>query len=122
MMAPLLDQNIATQAVPTSLLTSQNGLIFAGLSNGKIEKIDTRKHSKEREIEVSRSSIIGLASLEHNSVIAADCYGTIKEIDLRNNGVVRRMNLNEQINCLTIIRPGCLLIGTQYNFQVTFYL
>jgi hypothetical protein len=121
MMAPLLNQSIVTEAVPTSLLTSQNGLIFAGLSNGKLEKIDTRKHNKERDIEISRSAIIGLASLEHNSIIATDCYGTIKEIDLRNSGVVRTTNMNEQVNCLTVIRPGCLLIGTNQSFQVTFY-
>eukprot|EP00826_Nyctotherus_ovalis_P001868 TRINITY_DN10340_c0_g3_i2.p2 TRINITY_DN10340_c0_g3~~TRINITY_DN10340_c0_g3_i2.p2 ORF type:complete len:172 (+),score=35.27 TRINITY_DN10340_c0_g3_i2:522-1037(+) len=118
MMAPLVEEEAVTQAVPTALMSLENGSIFAGLSNGKLEKIDVRKDSREREIEVSRSAIVGLVSLEHNSIIAADCNGIIKEVDLRNYEVLRTTNLNEQINCLTIIRPGCLLIGTQHNFQI----
>lgn len=118
MMAPLAEQEVVAQAVPTALMSSENGSIFAGLSNGKLAKIDVRNGSREREIEVSRSAIVGLVSLEHNSIIAADCNGVIKEVDLRNYGVLRTTNLSGQVNCLTIIRPGCLLIGTQHNFQI----
>ena len=105
MMAPLLDEEIIVQATPTTLMPLQNATLFAGLSNGIIEKFDIRQRHKERSIEISKNPIAGVVSLEHNYIITADSDGIIKELDLRNYSTMRTVNLNNQIKCLTIIRP-----------------
>ena len=114
---------INTQAAPTSFLIPQQSSqsLFVGLSNGIVEKFDLRKPTKVCALEISQGSIVGIVSLDQNSVVTADVNGGINEIDIRSNGIVRSVTLKDySINAIGIIRPSCLLVGTQRNFQVLF--
>lgn len=69
-------------------------------------------------IELSREPVVGLIGLDSNTVIMADRAGTLREIDLRTSACIHSSEVKDGINCIGIIRPSCLVVGTERNFQV----
>jgi len=118
-----LKENISLEAVPTAFLISENSILSTSISNGILEKYDLRKFENISKIQISHEPIVGMVSLDQNTMILADKMGIIKEIDQRKNNVIlRTSNINNEIHAIGIIKPGCLLIGTQKNFQVFFFM